>query len=358
MPASMLRTQKSSFWPVGAGALKRCALLVLAGSFTVLGARDVRAETLPFGEIRVRHEAGAESCPSEGEIVARTLSLGVARPDAALEPLEIEVSFAREGTDYIAHLRASGRKTGERELRESGPECRPLLDATAVVLSVLLDLLPPEQVEPAPPVATPLPASAPQPRPPAQIQAQPRYPAAAAPVVSEAARVSGGARLATGAGYGLLGDAVSPWLSGGVFLEFVGIEASLEGFFVPERRIEYGGGYVGVQLMGGVLEACYDENLGTMEWLRAGACAGFGLGALAGRGRGFDYPGDSTDLWMGAGVSLDARAAFTRALGLRLELSCVLLPVSQTLSVRNVGTPFRTTDASVILSVGPEFTIW
>jgi hypothetical protein len=143
-----------------------------------------------------------------------------------------------------------------------------------------------------------------------------------------------------------------------VFLELLGIEASLEGFFVPERRIEEGGGYVEVDLAGGVLEACYDENVGAIAWLRAGACGSFAVGVLSGRGIGFDHPGNSTDLWLGAGVALDGRAAFTRALGLRLELSCLFLPVSQTLSVENVGTPFRTTDASVILSVGPEITIW
>src|SRR5687768_17644167 len=113
-----------------------------------LHAGSARAETLPFGEISVRHGAGAESCPSERELVDRTLSLGVVRSELPPEPLRIAVSFERRGSDYIAYIRASGRKTGERELRESGPECRPLLDASAVVLSVLLDLLPAEQVTP------------------------------------------------------------------------------------------------------------------------------------------------------------------------------------------------------------------
>lgn len=349
------RTSSSFSVPVAGVVLRGLALGFIVASR--VGA--AHAQTLPFGEISVRHEAGAESCPSESELVARTLSLGGARADAPTEPLKIEVSFARRGSDYIAHLSASGRKTGERELFESGPECGPLLDATAVVLSVLLDLLPPEPAEPAPVPEASDPAPAPTPPPLTAQQSVPTRPMPPALVTPPSeASLGAGARLAGGAGYGLLGDAVSPWLSAAAFVRFLGIEASLEGFFVPERRIQYAGGYVEVDLLGGMLEACYDERLGAVTWLRAGACGSFGLGMLSGRGRGFDHPGDSTDLWMGAGVSVDARAAFTRALGLRLELSSLFLPVSQTLSVENVGKPFRTTDASVILSVGPELTIW
>jgi hypothetical protein len=352
--------QRSSFFLEGAGASVARMVGVWLGSVVGLGVPSARAETLPFGEIAVRHAAGAESCPSERELVERTLSLGVARADAPPEPLRVEVSFERAGSDYVARIRSSGRKTGERELRESGPECRPLLDATAVVLSVLLDLLPPEQVAPEPTAAAPTPPAKPAPPPPPP-PARPSEPARLPekpPDSTPSWSWGGGVRLAGGAGYGLLGDAVSPWLSGGAFVHFLGVEASLEGLFVPERSIDYRGGVVHVALLGGMLEGCYDQDVQGISWLRAGACASFGLGALSASGTGFDDEGESTDLWMAAGVSLDGRAALTRALGVRAELSSLFFPIEQTLSVENVGEAFRSTNASVILSVGPELTIW
>jgi hypothetical protein len=357
----MLRKRRSWFVLEGAGALVPRVVGVWLGSVVALGVPSARAETLPFGEIAVRYAAGAESCPSERELVERTLSLGVARADAPPEPLHVEVSFERAGSDYVARIRSSGRKTGERELRESGPECRPLLDATAVVLSVLLDLLPPEQVAPEPTAAAPTPPAQPAPPPPPPPPARPSEPPsppAKPPASTPSWSWGGGVRLAGGAGYGLLGEAVSPWLSGGAFVHFLGIEASLEGLFVPERSIDYRGGVVDVALLGGLLEGCYEEGVQGTPWLRAGACASFGLGALSAAGRGFDDEDESTDLWMAAGVSLDGRAALTRALGVRAELSSLFFPIEQTLSVENLGEAFRSTNASVILSVGPELTIW
>jgi hypothetical protein len=357
-----MRQEPMSYWVlVGRGATMPRVVGAWLGFVVTFGVPAARAETLPFGEIAVRHAAGAESCPSERELVERTLSLGVARADAPPEPLRVEVSFERAGSDYVARIRSSGRKTGERELRESGPECRPLLDATAVVLSVLLDLLPPEQVAPEPtaaaPTPPPKPAPPPPPPPPAQPSEPPRVPAKT-PDSTPSWSWGAGVRVAGGAGYGLLGDAVSPWLSGGAFVQFLGIEASLEGLFVPERSIDFRGGVVDVALLGGMLEGCYEEDVQGISWLRAGACGGFGLGVLSAAGRGFDDEDESTDLWMAAGVSLDGRAALTRALGVRAELSSLFFPIEQTLSVENLGEAFRSTSASVILSVGPELTIW
>ncbi len=355
----MLRTRMSSFFRGRHGPGSRPFTLVWLASVATFSGR-AHAETLPFGEISVRYAAGAESCPSEHELVQRTLSLGVARPDVPPEPLRIEVSFERAGHEYVAHIRASGRKTGDRVLRESGPECRPLLDASAVVLSVLLDLLPPEQGDSEPQAeakAPPPPPAPPPPAPPPPVLAPALEPTKPAKSPASTA-LAGGVRLAGGAGYGLLGDAVSPWFSGGAFVQFLGVEASLEGFFVPERRVDYRGGVIDIGLVGGLLEACYDETIPGLTGVRAGACGSFGLGVLSAASDGFDRQGESTDLWIGAGVSLDGRAALTRALGVRAKLSSLFLPVDQTLSVENLGIAFRSTNASVILSVGPEFTIW
>jgi hypothetical protein len=336
------------------------AALLLASA---LAPRNASAETLPFGEIVVQRSEAALGCPSEAELVARTLSLGVPRPDAPQEPLKIEVSFTRGESDYIAHIRASGRKTGDRELRERGTDCAPLLDAVAVVLTVLLDLLPQAAVDSAPPAPPAEKVTPPQP-PPAQkaepaLQTSPVAANEPSPSSeSSGAGTGGGVRLAGGAGYGMLGTVVSPWFSGGGFVTFLGLEGSVEGFWVPMRTIAYQGGLVDVDLFGGGLELCYGDDIAGAPPLRAGACASAVAGALSGAGRGFDTPGSSTDLWLAAGVSIDARFSLTREIGVRVELQSLFSPVMQTFSVDGLGEAFRSSDASVILSVGPELTIW
>jgi hypothetical protein len=334
----------------------------VAGAFAP---RIALAETLPFGEIVVQRSEEALGCPTEAELVARTLSLGVPRPGAPQEPLKIEVSFERGENDYIAHIRASGRKTGDRELRERGADCAPLLDAVAVVLTVLLDLLPQAAPDAAAPTSPAAKAPPPEPPPPAKKSEPPRQRSSAPANVqarsmaeSSGPSIGGGVRLAGGAGYGLLATVVSPWFSGGGFVTFLGLETSLEGFWVPMRTIDYQGGFVDVELFGGLVELCYGDDIAADPALRAGACATFGAGALSGEGRDFDNEGSSTDVWLGAGVSIDGRLSLSRELGVRLELQSLFFPVTQTFTVDGLGQAFRSSDASVILSVGPELTIW
>ena len=174
------------------------------------------AEVMPGGEVHVERSDEALACPSEQELVRAALALGRAPEVPTSMPLAVSVRFDRSGDTYRAVVTSTGAKTGERELRtEQQPDCAKLAAATAVVVSVLFDLLPPEAAasfELPPPPAQP---SRPKARPPAPRPAPTPTPARAepprtGPPLELLVRAEGGV------GYGLLGGRLSPGLGGAV----------------------------------------------------------------------------------------------------------------------------------------------
>jgi hypothetical protein len=223
-------------------AARRLFLLFLLLAF------PARGEPVPGGEVRVERGPGALACPGEQELVQAALGLGAPPAARSGAAQEILVRFDGDGAALRVLVRASGPKSGERELRTEGPDCSKLAQATAVVVAVLLDLVPAEAVAsfddmtaaesvPAPGPNPAAAASLPPPAPlPSQAPTPPRQPASSSRSAFElAARAEGALAL------GLLGGAVTPLAGGSAALRRDAWEASLGGAWVAPRRFPFDG---------------------------------------------------------------------------------------------------------------------
>jgi hypothetical protein len=112
---------------------RRSGALVLA--ICSLG-RAEASHTAP-DPLTVERATGAEACPSAielGELVEQ-----IRGRDATGTSTSYQVSFTREGTDFVAAIRVTGAESEARVLRDSGQTCETLARATAVTVSLLMD---------------------------------------------------------------------------------------------------------------------------------------------------------------------------------------------------------------------------
>jgi hypothetical protein len=331
----------------------------------LLLALPARGEPVPGGEVRVERGPGALACPGEQELVQAALGLGAppaARPGAAQE---IFVRFDGDGAALRVLVRASGPKSGDRELRTEGPDCAKLAQATAVVVAVLLDLVPPEAVAsfedmaaaesvPAPGPSAGAAASQP-PAPPPPRAPPPRAAPSTGSEFELAARAEGALAL------GLLGGAVSPVVGGSAALRRDAWEASLGGAWVAPRNVPFEditGTSVELALAFGFGEACL-RLTGTPAsrwdtWL----CGRVAAGLLEGRGRNFDTDSVSRELWLAAGPGVAGRLRLDRVLSLRFGLGGLLTLGRRTFVVDGYGEAYATPLVSAALSAGVELTIF
>lgn len=319
-------------------------------------------EPVPGGDVRVERTERALGCPSEHALVQATLAHGAAPPATSSAPLTISVRFDGDPSSLTALIRASGAKTGERLLSTEGVDCAKLADATAVVVAVLLDLVPPEE-------AVSLGAPAPV-APPAE-QAAPTVPAARAPAPpsSPPAPVPNGAALpplsvlVRGEGaitLGFSGGALKPAAAVAASLRGRRWEGSLGGMWLASREQPFNeipGTHVDLALTLGFADGCLalaSSSRGVWDgWL----CARVAAGRLTGKGQGFDHPRASHSLWAGAGPGLAFRVGVTRVLSLRASLTGLVTLGNHSFVVDGYGPAFDTPPFSAALGVGPELSI-
>ncbi|HTQ04353.1 MAG TPA: hypothetical protein VMI54_10870 [Polyangiaceae bacterium] len=304
----------------------------VAGSwFCLLTCGAAHAAELAGATLDTESAAGAESCPSAEALKDRTLALGIP-PQEPREPLLIHVAFRRDGDDFAATVRTSGRTAGERELTAAGPDCNPLAAATAVMLAVLLDLRPRESVaEPAP---KPLP-----PAPPLKRDS------------SGFRHVSLGGELA--GAFGLLGPAFSMVYAGDARARFSFLELALGGFGLVDREVGLPPGTVDVGLAGGDLGLCaYFWRAGRVD---VAACASLALGRFHGTGQGFFIDKNGASLWIAGGLGATLGFELSRHWALRLDLDA-LVPFRQYRpEVELVGTAYHASPLAGTVGFGPEF---
>lgn len=269
------------------------------------GRGPARAEAV----VRVARGSGAEGCP-DAPTLANAVSSALGRPSlAAATPgasgahTAFDVTFERlpSGKGFHAVLRATGRRSGERTLSESGDDCAGLGEALTTMLVIVLD---PQTTNvtidvPAPPTTLVPPEDGPAP----DEDTGPR-------VLPEASRstirVSAGAGLALT--HGLLPEAAAA----------VRAELAVRGrapfslapglLYAPEQSRAFPPGEVSVSLFSGALAGCYlpfDRSRDSGALPRLSLCLVPMAGALRGIGRGYETPRSVSRPW--AAIGADAR---------------------------------------------------
>ncbi|HEY3493478.1 MAG TPA: hypothetical protein VGK73_02285 [Polyangiaceae bacterium] len=324
------------------------SILATAGLFfgvATLVAGGARASDFAGGTLRVVRSDAAADCPDDVTLQSSTLALGTLPPPAPL-PLNVEVEFARDEAGYFARVLTSGSSDGVRELRKPGESCAALAEAVSVVLAVVLDLLPPEPPAPAPPPPVVPPAAAPEKSAP---PAEPPRPASQPPEFSFTAGVLGGT------GYGLLGDAFVGVLAVAGRPRWSRWELALGGLWAPNRTLDYLDASVSVSLWSARAEGC---AWGSRSALRpdVAVCLGFLAGSLSGRGEGYgdDFP--ASDAWFAFEAGAAGRWPFGSKLALRLGISALIPTRQQAFAIAGAGNAFESSDAALLLELGPELT--
>lgn len=239
---------------------------------------------------------------------------------ASSDQLRVTVLFDRIGDEYLADVRFSGAKPGERRLRDRGPDCTSLEEAVAVTIVLLLDREH-QSRESAPP---------------------PRLRAVSIIKMSNGKvdplpLVARRSEWILGAKAGLLwgaSDTTSRWLalSAGISwaqrwqLELGALT------FLPNTR-SYGPGAITVSMIAAELRGC--RLFGDL--LLFGICVVPTLGRLHGSGRGFDQDVRSNLVWAALGAAVSVRTQLNRHWFVGLEATSWWPLQDQTFSVENLG---------------------
>jgi hypothetical protein len=301
----------------------------------------------------VRRTEAASDCPDEQALGASTMALGARATEASSGRLEVDVVLDRDELGYVARIEATGRKSGEREIRSASVRCDSLADATSVALAILFDLLPE-----IPPVLEP-PASFPA-REPARQAAEPapvrRASAFEPPQPPRAPVLFLGAH--GGFASGLLGHAVTGH-AGAALRARVSrrLEISLGAFGTPGRELPHGPGTVSVSLVAGRGEVTV--IVADNDRIQLGVRAAVSSGALVGSGAGYDHDYTTTKLWLAPGIAATGRWRLSSRWALTLSTTLLAPHRTQTFSVAEVpGTAFEAAPTAVLFELGPELAIF
>jgi hypothetical protein len=313
------------------------------------------APALPLvgGELRVRRTDAAFDCPDEQALGASTLALGTRASEPSSGHLDVEVVLDRDDIGYVARIDATGRKSGEREIRSVSDRCSGLADATSVALAILFDLLPEESVVP----------ESPRSYPPREL---------ARPVAESPADVGGAALEPRPRARGpvvWLGvhGGIASGLLGHSFTEHVGatlrvrasrrLEFGLGAFWAPGRVLPHGPGTVSVSLSSGRGDATV--TLVQNDRVQLGVRVGVSSGAIVGSGAGYDHDYSTSEFWLAPGIGAAGRWRVSPSWALTLSTTVLVPHRIQTFSVAEVpGTAFEGAPTAVLFELGPELAIF
>jgi len=288
------------------------------------------ASELPGATLETEDTGGAEGCPSAEALKARVLLLGIPQAKAP-ESLAVHVAFRREGTDFFATVRTSGRFSGTRELSAAGPTCDPLAAATAVMLALLLDLRPRET----------------------SAQEATHAPAELLTATDDEGtfrHVAVHARLDTA--YGVLGPAFSVAYAGNARVRVTGFEFVLGGFAFVERSVDLPPGNVAVGLGGGNLDVC--AAVARSGPVDLAACVSFLIGRFHGSGHGYYANESEASLWLAGGLGGTLAFELSRHWAIRLGLDMLVPFRRYDPEVDRVGVAYDAPPIAFVLGFGPE----
>lgn len=286
--------------------------------------------------VSVSREEGAESCPDADSLAAHVERLR--GHQATSETSAYRVSFSRRGGVFRATIRlASGG--GTRELRDRGPSCASLEQATALTLALLLDSdlheVPSEQDEPKAIELSPArePEMAPE-SPPFELQ----QPAARARLT-----------LSLG-GAGVLG-VVQPVVPAAVAELGIGTQrfrTSLGVLWMPTQTYELGPGNLHERLLSGVARTCLTAV--SAEQARFDLCTGIYAGLLHVQASGYTRNDSADKAWLAVPLEL-ALSTTSKPIGVEVGVS-VLLPVRRNdFSIDNLGVAYASWPVGLMLSM-------
>ena len=283
------------------------------------------AAELPGGTLTLSTGPSASGCPTEDEL-ARELS---ARSTATPSPTPIELGVRIDAVDgaYIAEIRVSGRKQGERTLRTEGPSCQGLRDALIVSLLLLLD---DDPEAPEPPAAAP-PPHALAPLAPAEPPAtQPRDLAAASLWLEVGAAGTHG-----------LPYEFSAALDAGITFRARRWEIGASGFWAVPRDVTFPPGTLEVGLWGAALNGCV-VPVELSRAFRLSACGVAAAGELSVEPRGFTRAWPRKRPLLLAGLGLEPRYAFGSRVTLGASFSVLAPLLREQFSVEGLGQGYAT----------------
>jgi hypothetical protein len=327
---------------------KRTALGTAAAFALLFRANMLASMPIAGGELRVSRTDAVADCPDEHTLGSLTLALGVPPADVSTE-LVVEVELDRDEAGYVARIRASGRKSGTREIRSDGESCEQLAQATSVALAILFDLLPQGPALPDPPRLS-LTAPRPMPKPTSDAAHAALGPPARPPEPPAVAWLGAYGGIASG----LLGHALTGHV--GATLRFPQgrvVELGFGGFWAPGRELSHVPGSVSVFLLAGKSDLTFAIVQSERVALRAGA--GISIGNIVGSGDGYDRDHTAWEFWLAPGLTAFGRLRLSQRWALALATTPHVPSRTQTFSVHGVpGTAFEGAPAAVLIELGPE----
>jgi hypothetical protein len=313
-------------------------LLLVAATLAIAAASGwtppARAARLAGAELEVLRRVGAQDCPDDAALTRSVSALGTAPPARPTESLRAEVIFERDENGYVATIRSFGRKAGLRRLTTTANDCSSLADAVSVALAILFDLIP--ATEPQPETRASEAARAEEPRPPFTFAVGVR----------------------AGAGYAVLGDAVSGVFSGVLRLSRERFQLLGAVFWTTPHENDFSNGFVHAGLWGGGLDACFRLGSNAPRAVAWSPCAGFRLGRLSARGEEFDRNYVVAQTWAAVVAGGNVRLPLTKKWSFVVGLSALVPLYEHVFSVAGAGTAFESQPLAVLLGLGPEISIW
>ncbi|RYZ06015.1 MAG: hypothetical protein EOO73_17870 [Myxococcales bacterium] len=331
----------------------RFATFTSALALASLAAFSAKAMPVRGGELRVQRSEVATDCPDEQALSAWLAAIEGSAPPAAGSPLKVEVELDRDDAGYVARIRSSGGKSGERELRDSGDDCTPLAYATSVALAILFDSSPEraedQRREPAAFATAPARAS--------RDDSAARVYRAVTPAPDAARGASwptASLEVSAGVGAGMLGYTITAQAAVSLRLR-----ASRRWFlragalWLPGRELPHGPGVGTVQLVAG--RADVTATVSEVPRGRLGLSAGLGVGSLSGAGLGYDHDYAVSALWLAPAVGAVGNWGLSPGGALSLSITLLVPHRTQRFSVASVrGIAFESAPAAALLELGAE----
>jgi len=300
-----------------------------AGSLCVLCALLGEAQAQEEPTLSVTRDAGAEHCSDTSALLARLEKIR-GRPEAGATTA-YHVTFSRDRRGLSASIRTS-QGTSFRVLRDRGPGCAALEQATAVTLALLLDSDSSETPEPVP---------APQPEP--VVVDRP-------PVVSPVRTSSAVTATLSLGGGGLTGvlAPIAPAFMGDVGIGVARFRTSIGALWVPAQTSELAPGSVRQSLLSGVARTCLAPVRGS--YLRLDVCSGIYAGILNGQGRGYTRNESVATPWLALPFELTL-ASVSPGLGWELGATALVPLRRHQFSVDGVGVSYESLPVGSLLTL-------
>ncbi|WP_437756763.1 hypothetical protein [Sorangium sp. So ce1389] len=303
---------------------------------------------------------GAEGCPDAARLIQR-VELLRGRPETGASGA-YHVDFTRGAEGFRASIHRGG---GARVLRDGGPSCAAIEQATAVTLVLLLDSdarasSPPEPDAGARDAPSQAPgAPAPSPGAPAAVPPAPPAPPGSAKGgggAQEDEREApsperGATRLTLAAGAAGLFGVVRPFapaLSAELGVGGARFRATLGALWLVPQTLEHGPGELRETLLGGAVRTCFAAA--GSEALRFEVCSGLHAGRLKVVASGYTRNDVAETAWLAVPLELSL-ASLAGPLGFDVGVAALVPLRRNDFSVDGVGVAYRSLPVGALVSL-------